>query len=161
MAKFANYLRTNSGSDEIDIQIDDPRVEINIRRRWMGAGVKRYKLECRCHPLSDAFGLFIVERILLATGDESPFETLTIDEEEVLLPLVIEYVTVSTSPVYVHDASQFVVMQELGYATWNDSFQLVLMVHDFDGKVTAEPLSDICDAIDKKKFAAGADEIAG
>lgn len=77
-----------------------------------------------------------------------------------LLPLVIEYVTVLPSPVYAHDQSQLAMMRPLGYATWNDSFELVLMVHDFEGRAAKQPLAEICDALDKKKFAAWSDEAA-
>jgi hypothetical protein len=160
MPKYLSYLRTGSGSDEIEVQTEGPSAEISIRRHWMGSGLKRYKLACRQRALSASFGLFVVERIEAAFDEDGPFQTTTLDEEEILLPLVIEYVTVSASPVYVHDQSDLVMMRPLGYATWNDSFELVLMVHDFDGRTEKEPLADICDAIDKKKFAAWSEEMA-
>jgi hypothetical protein len=158
MLKYLSYLHTGSGSDHVEIQIDEEAVEIRIRRRWMGSGLKRYKLTCRQHTLSASFGLFVVERVEAAIGEGGPFETITLTEEEILLPLVIEYVTVSSSPVFVHEQSQLVVMRPLGYATWNDSFEMVLMVHDFEGRAETQPIAEICDAIDKKKFVAWTEE---
>jgi hypothetical protein len=96
----------------------------------------------------------VVERVEAATKDDGPFEVVTLDEEDMLLPLILEYVTVPQSPVYVHEASQLAMMRPLGYATWNDDFELVLMVHDFEGRAQKPPLTDLCDVLDKKKFAA-------
>ena len=154
MPKYLSYLRTGSGSDEIEVRIEAPTAEISIRRHWMGSGLKRFKLTCRQHAISACFGLFVVERVDASVAEDSPYEFLTLDEDEMKLPLVIEYMTVAESPVYVHDQSELVMMRPLGYATWNDSFELVLMVHDFEGRATKPPLAEICDAIDKKKFAA-------
>jgi hypothetical protein len=154
MPNYLSFLRTGSGSDEIEIHLDGQAVEITIQRHWMGSDLKRYKLTCRQHTLSTSFGLFVVESVEGATGKDGAFEVITPDEEEMLLPLVIEYVMVSSSPVYVHDRSQLTMMRPLGYATWNDTFDLVLMVHDFEGRTEKQPMAEICYAIDKKKFAA-------
>lgn len=160
MLRYLNYLRTGSGSDEIALQIEDAAAEINIRRNWMGSGLQRYKLACRQQTLSTSFGLFVVERVEAAKGEDGPWEVVELDEEDALLPLVIEYVTVSTSPVYVHDHCQLAMIRPLGYASWNESFELVLMVHEFEDRATKWPLVDICDAIDKKKFVAWSEEMA-
>src|SRR5207244_3568111 len=92
------------------------------------------------------------------TRDGKPLEVVALDAEEMLLPLILEYVSVPQSPVYVHEASQLAMMRPLGYATWNDHFELLLMVHDFEGRAQKPPLLEICDAIDKKKFAAWTEE---
>jgi hypothetical protein len=49
-------------------------------------------------------------------------------------------------------------MRPLGYATWNDEFDLVLMVHDIEGRTEQEPVAEICYAIDKKKLVAWSEE---
>lgn len=152
MPKYLSYLQTGSGSDHIEIQIEGDIVEINVRRHWMGSGLTRYKLTCRRHALSGSFGLFTVESVEAAVGADASFSAVTVDEEQMLLPWVIEYVTVPSSPVYVHEQSQLVAMRPLGYATWHDSFELVLMVHDFEGRASQQPIADICDTLDKKKF---------
>src|SRR5262249_30531328 len=137
----------------IEVQIEDDAVEISIRRHWMGSDTTRYKLKCRRYALSTAFGLFVLEHVEAAIGANASFSAVTLDEEEMLLPLVIEYVTVPSSPVYVHEQSQLVAMRPLGYATWNDSFELVLMIHDFEGRASQKLIADICDVLDKRKFA--------
>jgi hypothetical protein len=152
--KYINYIQTGSGSDSIEVEIDRDAVEISIRRHWMGSGLKRYRLTCRRHELSTSFGLFVVERVESAFGKDTPFEVVTLDEAEMLLPLVIEYVIVPQSPVFVHDASAIAGMRPMGYATWNDEFDLVLMVHDIEGRTEQEPVADICYTIDKKKLVA-------
>jgi hypothetical protein len=153
MRRYLHYLQTGSGSNRVDVQFGDEVVEVAIRMHWMGSGLKRYKLTCRHHRLSDSFGLFAVERVEAATEDDAPLEVIALNEEEMLLPLIIEYVTVPQGPVYVHEQSQLIMMRPLGYATWNDSFELVLMVYDFEGRAQEPPLSEICDVLDKKKFA--------
>jgi hypothetical protein len=153
MSDYLNFLRTGSGSDEIRICLNGDASQILIRRKWMGSEPKQYKLACRQHELSTDFGLLTVDRIEAAMGDSGPFELVALNEEEVLLPLVVEYAKVLPSPVYVHEESQLAAMAPLGYASWNESFDLILMVHDFDWRAESEPLTDICSALDKRKFA--------
>jgi hypothetical protein len=160
MQRYLHYLRTGSGSDCVEIQLDDDVAVIAIRRHWMGMGLKRYRLACRHGALSDCYGRLTVERAEAAAGEDEPFEVIAFDDEEgILLPLVIEYLTVPRSPVHVPEHSQLTMMRPLGYATWNDSFELALMVYDFEGRAQGPTLSDICDALDKKKFALWSEEM--
>jgi hypothetical protein len=159
--RYKGFLRTGSGSDEVEVLFGDEVSEITIRRHWMGTGLKRYKLTCRDQPLSSNYGVVVVERIESAAGADSHFEVAEVEEiegDELLLPLVIEYVTVPRSLVFIHGQSQLTMMRPLGYATGNDHFQLVLMIYDHEGRPQKSPLTDICDALDKKKLALWSDE---
>lgn len=158
MPKYMHYLRTGSGTTEVQLRLEPDSAELDILSHWMLTGLQRFKLSCRRVKHSDVFGALLVEQIEIATQEDGPFQALTLNEEELLLPLVIEYLTVPQCPVLVHDASQLIMMRQLGYATWNDFFDLVLMVHDFEWRAEKSPLLDICSAIDKKKFAEWTEE---
>ncbi len=154
MQRYLHYLQTGSGSDRVEIQLDGEVAVIGINQCWMEMGPKQYRLTCGHRPRSEHYGLFVVERVEAAAGEDGALAGIELDEEAgMVLPLVIEYVTVPRSPVYVHGHSQLSTMRPLGSATWNDAFDLALMVHDFDGRAQEPPLTDICDALDKKKFA--------
>jgi len=152
MARYRHFLKTGSGSNSIDLACDETAAELNITTRWMGDGEKRYRLECEHRGLSDSFGLLIVQRLEAAIGEGVSLQPVALDPEEILLPLVIEYLRVPKTPVYVHEESQFVMMQPAGYAEWNEHFELVLLVHDYEWRAQSSPLIDICEALDKRKL---------
>jgi hypothetical protein len=154
MERFLYHFWTGCGSNRVELTIDGGSASLSVRTNWMGDGLKRYKLRCAHRALSPAFGVLVTEAIEVAVGTDAPFAPVTIDPEEFLLPLVIEYVRVPTSPVYVHDESQSVAAAPLGYAGWNETFEVALLVHDFEGRAESAPLAEICNTIDKVKLAA-------
>jgi hypothetical protein len=162
MERFLYHFWTGCGSNRVVLTLAGDSANLRIRTNWMGEGLKRYNLRCGHRVLSPAFGVLVVEAIEAAVGNDAPFTPVTIDPEEFLLPLVIEYVRVPTSPVYVHEESQNVVAAPLGYAGWNETFEVALMVHDFEGRAQASPLAETCNTIDKVKLGAWAgDEAEG
>ena len=152
MTRYRHFLRTGSGSNSIDLTLDGAAGHVSIATRWMGEGLKQYKLACEHRSISDSFGLLVVQKIEAAIGEGASFEAIALDPEEVLLPLVIEYLRVPKAPVYVHEESQLAMMGPGGYASWNEHFELVLLVHDFEWRAESSPLKEICAVLDKRKL---------
>jgi hypothetical protein len=152
MRRYRHFLRTGSGSNSIDLALDDTAGQLRITTLWMGEGQKQYKLGCELRSISDCFGLLVIQTIDAAIGEGASFESVALDPEEVLLPLVIEDLRVPKTPVYVHEESQLVMMPPAGYASWNEHFELVLLVHDFEWRAESSPLKEICGVLDKRKL---------
>jgi hypothetical protein len=71
-----------------------------------------------------------------------------LDEEQMPLPLVVEYLRVPPSPVFVHGATS---LAFTGSVT--PEFSLMLAVYDYDGRPEDGVLREIYDHLDKKKLA--------
>ena len=71
-----------------------------------------------------------------------------LDEEEMPLPLVIEYLRIAPSPVFIHGATSLALTGSV-----TPEFSLMLAVYDFDGRPEKGALREIYDHLDKKKLA--------
>lgn len=156
MERFRHELWTGSGSDLVVLTLDGATADLNVQTCWMGPGLKRYRLRCGHRALSQSFGVLAVERVEASDGLGVPFAPVSVESEECLCPFVIEYVRVPASPAYVHEGSQLVDMAPLGYAGWNATFEVVLLVNDREGRPEPGPLAEVCNVIDKVKLAAWA-----
>src|SRR5262249_2555000 len=98
---FRCELRTGAEVETIDLWLDGGRGRIEVSYAAMGIPARGYRLVCAHRVLSPDFGVLEVERAEARRG-KSGFEPVELDGEETLLPLVVEYLRVAPSPVFVH-----------------------------------------------------------
>ncbi|RSM77806.1 hypothetical protein DMH04_34365 [Kibdelosporangium aridum] len=119
---FEGFLRTGSGSERVTLELTEAEARIVIEYRWMGQGdePRRCELRFRHEPGK-------LELLSAAAGDDELTPVPELSDGDALLPLIVEYVRVPPTPVRVHPQSQLAAMRPLGYATWNDHFDLLLL----------------------------------
>jgi hypothetical protein len=100
----------------------------------MGSDERHYRLHGRNEQLSDGYGrIFIhqvtVQQVTRFSPSTKPPERRTEEVDPFALGagLMYEYLKVARSPVLYHPDEDLTLMQPLGYARWNESFDLVLM----------------------------------
>ncbi|VTR99397.1 hypothetical protein [Tuwongella immobilis] len=148
MEHFRYELHTGSEAEVIDLWLNGLRGRIEVAYVAMGTTERGYRLACAHQPLSPAFGILEVEQAETRTAD-GEFVAVELDEEQVPLPLVVEYLRVPLSPVFVHGGSS------LAFAgTVTPEFTLMLAVYDTDGRPERGVLREIYDHLDKRKLAA-------
>jgi hypothetical protein len=129
---YTGFLHTGSGSDTITMTVDGDAVHITIRSRWMAQDwPHRCELWLNHHRLAGHHGVLRVTTAATAPDDESattPLPELT--DEDAILPLTLEYLLVGPTERYVPPSSMLAAMGPAGYATWNDTFELLLLVSD-------------------------------
>jgi len=88
---FRYELLSGCEVEVIDLWLDGPQGRIEVSYAAMGIPGRGYRLTCTHQPLSPGFGILEVER---AEGRvaESDFAPVELDEEQMPLPLVVEYV---------------------------------------------------------------------
>ena len=148
MEHFRYELHTGSEVEVIDLWLDGPRGRIQVAYAAMGVPRRTYRLTCAHQPLSPGFGILEVERAEKRAA-EGEFAPLELEEEQLPLPLVVEYLRVPPSPVFVHGASSMAFKGSI-----SPEFSLMLAVYDYDGRPEDGALREIYDHIDKKKLAA-------
>jgi hypothetical protein len=143
---------TGSEVEVIDLWLDGPRGRIEVAYAAMGTPGRGYRLTCAHQPLSPGFGVLEVERAE-ARAAEGEFASVELDEEQMPLPVVVEYLRVLPSPVFVHGASSLAFKGSV-----TPEFTLMLAVYDYDGRPEDGALREIYDHLDKKKLAVVAGE---
>jgi hypothetical protein len=146
--RFRYELRTGCETEVIDLWLDLTRGRIEVAYAAMGIPGRGYRLTCAHQLLSPGFGILEVKQAESRTA-EGDFAVVELDEEQMPLPLVVEYLRVPPSPVFVHGATS---LAFTGSVT--SEFSLMLAVYDLDGRPVDGPLREIYDHLDKKKLAA-------
>lgn len=72
--------------------------------------------------------------------------------DDALLPLVVEYLRVPSTSVYLHPQSPLADMGPLGYAEWTQRFDLLLLVVEDYAWPETEPWTHIRETLDKAKL---------
>jgi hypothetical protein len=145
--RYRYELHTGCEAEVIDLWLDGSRGGIEVSYAGMGIPARAYRLTCAHRPLSPAFGILEVERAEVRRG-QVDFMPVELEEEEMPLPLVVEYLRVAPSPVFVHDASSLAFTGSI-----TPVFSLMLAVYDHDGRPEKGALREIYDHLDKKKLA--------
>jgi hypothetical protein len=147
--KYEHWLSTGSGSHQIDLHFQDgDDVEITVNSNWMGLGKNNSIFYCKHHAQSVACGVLYIQKIIEndSVADFSALATVP----------VYEYIKIPESNVFVHKDDQLFTMKSLGYATWNETFDLMLLLNTFvDVEIEfAEDshLSTLFRTLDKLKF---------
>jgi hypothetical protein len=129
---YTGFLHTGSGSDQVVLTVDGEAAHIAIRSRWMGLDVPlRCELRLTHHRFDERHGVLTVNTAATAPDDDADTQPLPeLTDEDALLPLTVEYLRVPDAKVYVHPESMLATMRPAGYATVNERFDLLLLVHD-------------------------------
>lgn len=126
---YHRSLLAGSGGTDIDLKIDgDQRVEILIQSRWMGSGKHSYRLIGRRYAISASHGWLLVEHARHQNSDSGAEEEA--DLEILGVGILYEYFRIERSAHY-EPPADLALMQPLSYANWNETSDLVLMLHPF------------------------------
>jgi len=155
---YEAFLSTGSGSDRCTLEFAADTVRGVLRTRWM---MQDDAIPVRCelrfaHQRTDPrHGLLEVMRVAIAGDDDTELTPVPIpSDDDALLPLTVEYLRMPPTVVHVHRESQLAAMRPMGFADWNEEFELLLLVDDTDGGWPDEPLwTHIRTHLDKAKLA--------
>lgn len=147
MDHFRYELRTGCEVEAIDLWLNGAQGRIEVAYAAMGVPARGYRLTCAHQPLSPDFGVLEVERAELRTP-EHEFFLIELDDEQFPHPLVVEYLRVPLSPVFIHGGTSLAFS-----GTVTSKFTLMLAVYDLDGRPEHGALREIYDHLDKKKLA--------
>ena len=131
--KYQHFLSTGSGSTKIDLSLnDDASVISEIVSNWMGLGKHSYELSGAYKAFSPAHGWILIDTVKHQfTSDnqerEEKLSCTIISKKEI----IIEYFKISSSP-YLEHPSELGSMQQMGYANWNETFELLLILQNSD-----------------------------
>jgi hypothetical protein len=123
--KYTHFLSTGSGSNQIELVLsDDDKVAIEIAANWMGLGKHHYRLSGSHRSLSSNYGWLDIE---LVEHSEQPDQYTPLNVSVVGIKVICEYFKIPTSPNLEHpeDLGE---MQQLGYANWNETFDLLVIL---------------------------------
>jgi hypothetical protein len=132
---YEHELWTGSGSTRATLQFEaSGDIECELHMRWMGSDEHLYHLSGRYEQLSGSYGrIFIrqitVQRITRFPRPATPAESTTEEVDPFALgtDLMYEYLKAARSPVLYHPGEDLTLMRPLGYAGWNEHFDLVLI----------------------------------
>lgn len=150
--RYVGYLRTGSGSQEVLLELGTDTAQITVLNRWPGQHEvpARCELRFRHRVISDRHGwLELVDAAAAATAEDELLPLPALSDDEVLLPLIVEYLRLPETTTFIHPGSTLHVMRAGGYAEWNDVFELLLLVNDPEGWPTSQPWPYLQDCIDK------------
>jgi hypothetical protein len=146
--RFDSFLATGSGSGSVELDLDDDTATVRLRSRWMGVDrPERFELRFVHRARAEHHGVL---ELTAASADGTPVPPPTGDEA--LLPLVVEYLRVPSTSVYLHPQSALADMGALGYAEWTRRFDLVLLVVEDYAWPEDEPWTHVREALDKAKL---------
>lgn len=154
--RYEGFLRTGSGSQRVSLELDGATARIAVDVRWMGQDdvPARRELRFTHQPGSEWYGRLELTTLAIAAESGDALQPAPeLNPDEALLPLFIEYVRVPPTPVFVHPESALAEMQPLGYARWNEHFQLILLVDDAEGWPEGVLWEDLRGRLDKAKLA--------
>src|SRR5262249_44271804 len=103
------------------------------RSRWMGQDElpRRCELHWTRQRLDVHHGVLTLTAAASAPDDDADARSLPeLTDEDAILPLTVEYLQVPSTQQYVHPGSMLAAMGPAGYATYNDSFTVLLLVCD-------------------------------
>lgn len=148
MQRFDSFVATGSGSGSVELDLDTETATVRLRARWMGVEQpERFELRFAHRPRSEHHGLL---ELLAATADGAEVPPPT--GGQALLPLMVEYLRVPSTPVYLHPQSPLAEMGPLGYAEWTQRFDLLLLVAEEYTWPEDEPWPHLRGTLDKAKL---------
>lgn len=148
MQRFDSFLATGSGSGSVELDLDTDTATVRLRSRWMGVDrPERFELRFGHRARTGHHGIL---ELTAATADGVAVPMPTGDDA--LLPLVVEYLRVPSTSVYLHPQSPLADMGELGYAEWTQRFDLLLLVVEGYAWPEDEPWTQLRETLDKAKL---------
>lgn len=131
--KFTHFISTGSGRTTIELSFnDDLSAVFHIDSKWMGLGQHIYEFTGKHKIISPAYGWILLSALKHQTtvDNQEEIENISIsliEKKEIML----EYFKIPTSP-YLENPADLGFMQEMGYANWNETFDLLVILQDFD-----------------------------
>ena len=152
---YEGYLTTGSGSDTVRLELGPDTARIVLGSRWMFVDdvPERCELRFAHRPIDERHGLLELTGASAAERDGEPEPLPDLSDEDALLPVIVEYLRVPSTAVHMHRNSQLATMRPLGYAEWNERFDLLLLTDDREGWPEHPPWEHIRYRLDKMKLA--------
>lgn len=148
MQRFDSFLATGSGSGSVELDLDTDTATVRLRSRWMGVDrPERFELRFGHRARAGHHGVL---ELTSATADGVAVPMPSGDDA--LLPLIVEYLRVPSTSVYLHPQSPLADMGRLGYAEWTQRFDLVLLVVEDSAWPEDEPWTHFREALDRAKL---------
>ncbi|MBO0793540.1 MAG: hypothetical protein J2P36_21680 [Ktedonobacteraceae bacterium] len=158
--RYQHELWTGSGSTKASLQFQEPGdIECELHMRSMGADECHYHLTGRYERLSDTYGRIFIQQISVQCVDRassgaqsSPPSEKKAEEVDLTTlgtDLIYEYIKVDRSPVFYHPDEDLTLMSPLGYAGWNEFFDLLLITDPFIVQ-TVDTFNDAEEAPDER-----------
>ena len=128
--KFHHFLSTGSGITEVDLTLSgDNSAVIEVELNWMGSGQRHYHLVGKYKRVSSSYGWIHIEQIEEHSAKtDVPNRIETFDLGVLQMKVRYEYFRLVSSPNSEHP-DDLGLMHDMGYASWNDTFDMVLMLH--------------------------------
>jgi hypothetical protein len=124
--EFDSHLATGCGGDDLQLRVDEPdTVTIVVRSRWMGQSPFAARLVCRRVAQDAAFGWLRVVSLIAIEGESERVLTLP----ELPFPPLLEYIVRAQTDFVIPPDADLAWMRDLGYAAWNEHWQLLVWVH--------------------------------
>jgi len=169
-ATYKHHLWTGSGWREVILAFtDDDTALVEYDGRSMGNNPLRYRLHWHHDKFSDTYGVLRLRSLERYESLDSDATTavdlativLDADTPDELLPLYsdisFEYIRLPHGVVWIADDPGLEEMRAMGYARWNDTFDLITFFHFsaayLEGKLEGTDLGNLISGLDKTKFA--------
>jgi hypothetical protein len=139
--RFEGYFGTGCGSDSAWLHVGaGERVVLRVRSRWMGRPTFEAVLRGARVAGDDVFGWLRVSEIALieheGTGAEGLPLVVRAGDAEVDVPMpdlpfppIVEYIRRPASSLTLPDAGALATMKNLGHATWDEVWNVLLWIH--------------------------------
>jgi hypothetical protein len=130
--QYKHSQSTGSGSNHIELHLnDDATATIQLVSNWMGLGKHHYDYSGTHKIISPVHGWILIDSLKHQdVSNNQPVESFhvsLIERKEIIL----EYFKIASSP-YLEAPSELGAMKDAGYADWNESFELLLILQSFD-----------------------------
>jgi hypothetical protein len=169
-ATYKHHMWTGSGWREVILVFtDNDTAIVEYDGRSMGNNPLRYRSRWHHDKFSDSYGLLrlrALERYISLDSDATTtvdLATIVLDADtpDELHPLYtdisFEYIRLPHSEVWIADDPGLEEMRAMGYARWNDTFDLITFFHFsaayLEGKLEGTDLGNLISGLDKTKFA--------
>ena len=128
LAWWESWLWTGSSRNRCEILIKlDESVEIATHHYGMGVKVHEYRLLGIHIPVTPAYGILRIREIWkLAPLEDPKQQRLALNIADFAGAIEFEYFRFETSPHYQHPSDALAMMSTLGYAGWNEDFEVFL-----------------------------------
>jgi hypothetical protein len=125
-------LKTGAGRHNYEVVFyDGDAAEIVVDYVYMGIDRHRYHLYGTRRAISDSYGWIRIDRIEKAAPVPNSDSPQSLDISDFEGNILFEYYHISRTPFHQHPHDMLTMMQPMGYADWQEYFEVVLVLHPF------------------------------